>query len=88
MGFSSTIKDSDRMVLSFLAVVLAICGVMLVTCLSLIYSKTILKKIGPQGIDAATRIVGFFVAAMGVGMIFHGMVEFLQSYGVLLNHPT
>jgi multiple antibiotic resistance protein len=84
MGLSSTIKDSDRMVLSFLAVALAICGAMFVTCLSLIYSKSILQKVGPQGIDAATRIVGFFVAAMGVGMIFHGVVEFLQSYGLLL----
>jgi len=46
---------------------------------------TPIKKIGPQGIDAATRIVGFFVSAMGVGLIFHGAVEFLQSYGVLLN---
>ena len=57
---------------------------MLVIYLSLIHAKDILKKLGPQGLDAATRIVGFFVAAMGVGLIFHGMVEFLQSYGVLL----
>jgi MarC family integral membrane protein len=52
--------------------------------LSLVYAKTILKKVGPQGIDAATRIAGFLVSAMGVGLIFHGIVEFLQSYGVLL----
>jgi multiple antibiotic resistance protein len=83
MGLTSTIKDSDRIVLSFLAVALAIIGAMFVTCLSLIYSKAILQKIGPQGIDAATRIVGFFVASMGVGMICHGIVEFLQSYGLL-----
>jgi multiple antibiotic resistance protein len=61
---------------------------MTVTCLSLIYSKAIMKKVGPQGLDAATRIVGFFVAAMGVGLIFHGIVEFLQSYGVLVGHPA
>ena len=30
------------------------------------------------------RVVGFFVSAMGVGLIAHGMVEFLQSYGVML----
>jgi multiple antibiotic resistance protein len=57
---------------------------MFVTYLSLACAKTILNKIGPQGIDAATRIVGFFVSAMGVGLIFHGTVEFLQSYVVLL----
>jgi multiple antibiotic resistance protein len=84
IGLTSTIKNSDRILLSFCSVSLAITAVMLVTYLSLVYAKTILKKIGPQGIDAATRIVGFFVSAMGVGLIFHGIVEFLQLYGVLL----
>lgn len=88
MGLTSTIKESERMLLSFLVVALAIIATMTVTCLSLIYSKAIMKKVGAQGIDAATRIVGFFVAAMGVGLIFHGIVEFLQSYGVLVGHPA
>ncbi|MGE8187151.1 MarC family protein [Pseudomonas sp. NPDC086278] len=85
IGLTSTIKDSDRAVQSFTVVALAICATMFTTYLSLVYAKGILNKIGPQGIDAATRIVGFFVSAMGVGLIFHGTVEFLQSYGVLLN---
>jgi multiple antibiotic resistance protein len=42
-----------------------------------------MKKIGTKGIDAATRITGFFVSAMGMGLIFDGIVEFLQSYGIL-----
>jgi len=88
IGLTSTIKDSEHALLSFCSVSLAITAVMLVTYLSLAYAKTILKKIGPQGIDAATRIVGFFVSAMGVGLIFHGIVEFLQSYGVLLGGVT
>ncbi|MBF7731624.1 MarC family protein [Pseudomonas sp. N040] len=88
MGLTSTIKESEHVLLSFLVVALAIVATMTVTCLSLIYSKAIMHKVGPQGIDAATRIVGFFVAAMGVGLIFHGIVEFLQSYGVLVGHPA
>ena len=88
IGLTSTIKDTDRAILHFAVVALAICATMFVTYLSLAYANTILKKIGPRGIDAATRIVGFFVSAMGVGLIFHGTVEFLQSYGVLLNGVT
>lgn len=84
IGLTSTIKDSERALLSGVAVVLAMIATMLTVYLSLRYAKNILAKIGPQGIDAATRIVGFFVAAMGVGLIFHGSVEFLQTYGVLL----
>ena len=84
ISLTSTIKDSGRAVLSFAAVALAIVATMFSTYLALIYAKVILHKIGAQGVDAATRIVGFFVSAMGVGLIFHGTVEFLQSYGVLL----
>jgi multiple antibiotic resistance protein len=42
--------------------------------------------IGPMGIDAATRIVGFFVSAIGVGLIFDGTVEALEMHGVSSLH--
>ena len=83
IGMASTVKQSGEELASFAAICLAIVATMIVTYFSLIYSKVILKKVGPKGIDAATRIVGFFVAAMGMGLIFHGVVEFLQSYAVI-----
>ena len=83
IGMASTVKQSSAQIESFIAISLAIIATMGVTCLSLIYSKGILKKVGPKGIDAATRIVGFFVSAMGMGLIFHGMIEFLQTYGIV-----
>ena len=83
IGMVSTVKQSAEELESFAAICLAIVATMTVTYLSLVYSKVILEKVGPKGIDAATRIVGFFVSAMGMGLIFHGVVEFLQSYGVL-----
>jgi multiple antibiotic resistance protein len=39
-----------------------------------------------MGIDAATRIVGFFVSAMGVGLVFRGVIEAFQDYGILAAH--
>jgi multiple antibiotic resistance protein len=83
MGMSSMVKKSAEEVESFVAIVLAIIATMGVTFVSLIYSKLILERVGPKGLDAATRIVGFFVAAMGMGLIFHGMVEFVQSYRIV-----
>jgi multiple antibiotic resistance protein len=56
---------------------------MLTTYLILTYAKFLNKYLGPQGIDAATRIVGFFVSAIGMGMIFHGIVEALQNYKII-----
>ncbi len=59
-----------------------------VACMAVIYlsfvdAKPILRKIGRQSIDAATRIVGFFGAAMGMGLIFNGAVEFLEPYRIV-----
>ncbi len=68
---------------SYLASFLAIVATMVVTCMSLTYAGGILTKIGPKGIDAATRITGFFVSAMGMGLFFNGIVGFLQSYGIM-----
>ena len=62
---------------------LAIIGTMVTVYLSLAYSKKILAKFGQSGIDAATRITGFFVSAMGMGLILQGFAEYLQSLGVI-----
>jgi multiple antibiotic resistance protein len=71
---------------AIIASCLAIVATMFTTYLSMAYAGKILKKIGPNGIDAATRITGFFVSAMGMGLIFNGIVEFLQSYGIMAGH--
>ena len=62
---------------------MAIVATMSVTYLFLAYAKKVLGRIGPKGIDATTRIVGFFVSAMGMGLIFHGVIEALQAIGAI-----
>jgi multiple antibiotic resistance protein len=59
---------------------------MCVTFLCLAYADKLTKKLGPMGIDAATRIVGFFVSAMGVGLIFDGIIEVLETHGMTSLH--
>jgi multiple antibiotic resistance protein len=71
---------------SFVAVVAAILSTMLVTYLCLIYAGKLSNKLGVMGIDAITRIVGFFVSAIGVGLIFDGVIEALESHGVTTLH--
>jgi len=63
------------------ATCLAIIATMVTVYLSLAYSKAILLKFGDSGINAATRITGFFVSAMGMGLILNGLVEYLQPLG-------
>jgi multiple antibiotic resistance protein len=82
IGMSSTVAHPLTDFIALAGISLAIVATMLVTYLILASAKTLMKKIGPHGIDAATRIVGFFVAAMGMGLIFHGVVEALQMYKI------
>jgi multiple antibiotic resistance protein len=81
LGMNATVKHSEFEIASFLAICVAIGATMYVTYLLLAYAEKVLRRIGPKGIDAATRIVGFFVSTMGMGLIFHGVVEAIQTYG-------
>jgi multiple antibiotic resistance protein len=59
---------------------------MFVTYLCLANAERLTAKIGPKGIDAATRIVGFFVSAIGVGLMFDGVIEALEMHGLTSLH--
>jgi multiple antibiotic resistance protein len=81
LGMVSLVKDSEFGLVSAVAICLAIIATMFVTYLFLASAKKVLSRIGSKGIDAASRIVGFFVSTMGMGLIFHGVVEAIQTYG-------
>ena len=80
LGMASVVRHPMLQVLPLAAITLAILATMGATYLFLAYADTILGRIGPRGIDAATRIVGFFVSAMGMGLIFHGVTEAIRDY--------
>jgi len=83
LGMSSMVRNPIANLGHMIAIVLAIVATMFVTYLALVYARRILGKIGTKGVDAVTRLVGFFVSAMGMGLVFHGLVEVLQRYGVI-----
>jgi len=87
IGMSASIKPSRSPLIAFLSILVAILATMMVTFLILRSSERVMRLVGPKGIDAATRMVGFFVAAMGMGMIFHGVVnELMEDLGKTV-HP-
>jgi len=83
IGMTSLVKQSEIKLLALAGLVLAIVLTMWVTYLVLASAKRIMRRIGPIGVDAATRIVGFFVSAIGIGLVFHGVIEALRMYGVI-----
>jgi multiple antibiotic resistance protein len=78
LSMASLAKCTDFFVL--VIVFLGIVAAMGLTLLALIYARKLTRWFGPKGIDAASRIVGFFLAAMGMGLIFHGVIEALRTY--------
>ncbi len=86
IGMTATIRRSSDELLSYVAIVAAIVLTMLVTYACLAYANRLTKWLGPMGIDATTRIVGFFVSAIGVGLIFDGVIEALQLHGMTWLH--
>jgi multiple antibiotic resistance protein len=86
IGMTATIKRSPTEFTSFLAVAAAIVATMVTTYFCLDNAKRLARWIGPMGIDAATRIVGFFVSAIGVGLMFNGIIEGLEMHGFTSLH--
>ena len=86
LGITSSIRQSGEEIGSFVGVAAAIAATMLVTYVCLAYADALTRKLGPLGIDAATRIVGFFVSAIGVGLIFDGVIEALETHGLKWLH--
>ncbi|MBS0560408.1 MAG: MarC family protein [Proteobacteria bacterium] len=86
MGMASHVSHPFENLLPVGAIAAAIVLTMFTTYLVLAFAPVIVGRIGPRGIDAATRIVGFFVAAIGVGLIFQGVVQALEPYRLGLAH--
>ncbi|HLD47963.1 MAG TPA: MarC family protein [Desulfobaccales bacterium] len=83
LGMCSLVRHPITHFTSLLAISLACLVAMFIIYLTLTYARYLMDRIGAKGIDAVTRIVGFFVAAMGMGLVFHGIIEALQNYHVL-----
>jgi multiple antibiotic resistance protein len=83
LGMCSLVHHPIKDFTSLLTISLACLAAMLVIYLTLTSARYLVDRLGAKGIDAATRIVGFFVAAMGMGLVFHGVVEALQTYHII-----
>lgn len=79
LSMTATKKGSeDIATIAMVAIASLACMVLMYFILS--SANQIVKRIGQKGIDAATRLVGFFVATMGMGLMFHGIGEFLSTF--------
>lgn len=86
LGMMATVEHSTHEVVAFGVILAAIVLAVATTYICLAFAGRLTAALGPLGIDASTRIVGFFVSAMGVSLIVNGIVEALRSHGVTSLH--
>jgi len=72
-------------VLNFLAVLLAIFLLGLLIYLCLRASNWFLIWLGETGIKASSRILGFFIMAVGVQLILNGIADWLRHLQIITN---
>jgi multiple antibiotic resistance protein len=57
----------------------AILTVSVITCLLLISSRVIVKRLGASGINALSRIIGFIVISIGVEYVLSTVLEIIED---------
>ena len=82
LGMMATIDRAPSEIAAYSAILAAAALAILTTFLCLFFAGRLVAWLGRMGIDAITRIVGFFVSAMGVSLVFDGIVGALGTHGV------
>lgn len=82
LGMMGTIKDSSDKIVSYAAIIAAADLAVLVIYCCLVYAERLSHFLGPMGINAITRMVGFFVSAMGVSLVFNGVMAAVDAHGI------
>jgi multiple antibiotic resistance protein len=84
LGMTSLVKHSEIEFVSFVAVSAAVVGDDVHHVPVPGVRKESSEPGWPNGIDAATRMIGFFVSAMGMGLIFDGVTEAFQANRIMM----
>lgn len=82
LGMMASIDKSPHEVAAYAAILGAGALAVLLTFLCLAFADRLVNWLGQTGIAAVTRIVGFFISAMGVSLVFGGVMGALGGYGV------
>jgi multiple antibiotic resistance protein len=82
IGMAATVKSPHAGIdlRPLLEISAAILAAGFVTYLCLLFAGVLSAKLGAAVIDALTKIVGFFVSAMGVGLVFDGVMEAIENH--------
>ena len=75
IGMSTNAKHVE----DYIGFVIGITGIGLVTYLFLLGSIPLMKKLGSTGINVLTRMMGFFILAIAVNLVYHGIMSLSKA---------
>ncbi len=75
IGLSTNAKHFE----DYIGFVIGIFGIGLVTYLFLLLSIPLMKKLGSNGINVLTRMMGFFILAIAVNLVYRGILDLIKS---------
>jgi len=75
IGLSASAKDMD----DYIGFVIGILLLGLVTYLFLLLSIPLMKRLGKNGINVLTRMMGFFILAIAVNLVYGGIMDLVKK---------
>lgn len=75
IGLSTNAKHFE----DYVGFVIGIFGIGVVTYLFLVLSIPLMKKLGSNGINVLTRMMGFFILAIAVNLVYRGILDLIKS---------
>lgn len=76
IGLSTGAKHFE----DYIGFVIGIFGIGIVTYLFLIASIPLMKKLGANGINVLTRMMGFFILAIAVNLVYQGILQLVNRH--------
>ncbi len=76
IGMSTSAKHVE----DYIGFVIGITGIGLVTYLFLLASIPLMKKLGSNGINVLTRMMGFFILAIAVNLVYQGILALTKVH--------
>ncbi|GAB3866407.1 MarC family protein [Nocardioides maradonensis] len=74
IGVVTALSARNPGVESRLALVVAAAGIAVVIGLALRFATPLIEKLGPSGVGALSRVMGFLILAIGVELVAHGVL--------------
>lgn len=81
IGVVVALAAKNNTVPELLAILAGIVVISILEAITLLFGTPLIVRLGPTGIGAITRVLGFFILAIGVQLAVPGVIDLIKSVG-------